>query len=333
MHPMIPIGMDPTDFATVMNANLTTAPMVTVQSQATQNGVAVSYTPLGPNPSYWGSVRAPSYRVQLIVATSPFCVQVGGVAVMPVNLPAISGQCNYPGIWHRYGSNSGAQGFTTRFVDWGLVQDDNSRTVATTFFQPPACTAPCANPGNQNGIRYIPVVPSLNIPAESCKVHLTPGTNVFDNLNGDPACTDPSITQISTTTVTFTGLKANPEALVIDNPTQMVTIIGSQPGNGLTCASNMNSYNWGLILASGDLNWSSDFVLSGFIYTNGNITASSSFTVTGGVFSPTGPSPTALTANLTANATFCGGQAVTMTSPLFYSFSTLTWEDRPANQP
>lgn len=339
-HPMVPVGMDPTDFATVMTTAVVlpsvSVPNVSVVQATQNNGVQVSYTPAGSTPSYWGSVRAPAGRVQVIVATSPFCVSVGAAAPQVVNVsPPVSGGCPLVGTWHRYGFNNGASGSPQRFIDWGLVQDDNSRTVATTFFQAPACTAPCANPGNQNGIRYIPLVPSLNMQTESCKEHYTPGTgtNVFDNLNSDPACTDPNITQISTTTVTFSGTKSNPEALVIDNPTQTVTITGSLPGSGLTCASNFDSYNWGMILASGSLSIPADFVLSGFIFASGNITAQSNLAVTGGVFSPTGPSSTQLSATLTANVTFCGGQAVTVTTPLFYNFSTLSWMDRPGGKP
>lgn len=331
MHVMVPIGMAFGDFNTVVTAG-SLPPGISVV-QATQNGVGVTYTSAGTyTPSYWTSVPSTNGKVMLIPATQPFCVRASPASVV-LPAPAITGTC--PAGYARYGNNVGGTANRTRFLDWGLVQDDLSliRPVAQTFFQPPLCTAPCANPGNQNGIRYIPILPPINIIAEACVQHVNPGTNVFDQVNlGDGvSCTNPAVTTITSTTVTFTGTKSNPEALVIDNAgAATVSLTGSLPGMP-SCTSSFDSYNWGMILASGNLSLPSNFAFSGFIYTQGSLNVQSGMSVQGGVFTP--PANNALT-NLQGDMNFCGGTSLkTSLFATFFNFTTMTWQDRPANKP
>jgi hypothetical protein len=216
------------------------------------------------------------------------------------------------------------------------VSDDINRGTAQTFF----------GTGNQNGIRYVPVYTDLNVLSYACQQNMNPGTNVYDNLNGGPACSNPAVTTISSTNVTFSGTQSNPEGLVIDNRTggsQVVTITGSVAGptSGTSCATpTFSTGNWGVILATGDLAINSNLEFSGFIYAQGNITTTSGSQhvwLQGGIMSQmTAPPQNAGIMDLNNRSSFiglCGGLPPTLGSPIFSTYAPLTWVDVPLNQP
>jgi len=200
--------------------------------------------------------------------------------------------------------------------------------------------------GNQNGIRPVPLLPTLNVLARACQQNVAPGINVFDKVNSADGitCANPPTQTISSTNVTFTGTRSNPESLVIDNQGMgTVQITGSLPGNNtLTCNTlNLNSSNWGLILATGDLSLQGNFVFTGFIYTPGNIFTSGNTLLQGGVFS--GPIQGSSEQDeqgddnendAAGTANFCGGStAILLLNPQFFNFTTISWQDVPLNQP
>jgi hypothetical protein len=336
-HPMTPVGMSAADFAAVVTwitANPSSAgPAGLAAAPATQNGAAVTYTPAGTyTPSYWpaGSTRGP---VMLILASQRFCVDPASGQVQGPSPP--SGACT-PG-WHAY-----AGGPTTlRYFDWGLVQDDLSRARAQTFFQAPTCAACAAGGpnGNPNGIRYVPLLPALDVLAHACRQNVGPGINVFDQLNaGDGiACADPPTRTISTADVTFSGTRTSPEVLVIDNAGQgPVRISGSLPGPG-SCGSVFDGYNWGIILATGDLELEDNLALTGFVYTPGTITTRGTVVVHGGIFSANvqGDARSQVSrVDALGTVHFCpASTAALLLSPMFFDFSAISWQDRPLNQP
>ena len=337
-HPQTPIGMTSADFTAVMNAS--TLPAALDRRPAEQGGVNVTYSPLAYTPSYWSS---PTYsgKVMLITATQPFCVNPSTGSVVPV-VP-VNGSCA-PG-YHYYGAclppscSLSLLGAQTRYVDWGIVDDDLKRPVTQTFFQAPTCTAPCATPGNKNGIRYIPFVPTLNISSLFCAQNANPGTNVFDGMiAADPSCPSPPITQVNTPSVTFSGTKSLPESLVIDNAgTSAVSITPSLSGSaGLTCDTAVwDNYNWGTILATGDLSFAANLVFSGFIYTPGNITFAGTPRIHGGIFSatPLSNTPPSVSDSSTGNTAVCAGTGALPLSPLFFTFLQTSWQDRSQDKP
>ena len=205
-HPLTPIAMPQNDFTTVLSNAAILPPGVSIQF-AKQNGVQVAYaTP----PSYPSAYKN---DVMLINSTAQFCVNS---ATNVVTL-ASSGSCPGPlaptGPWGLYGSSTNR----TRFVDWGLITADTTSGQATTFFQPPMCTAPCPNPGLQNGVRYIPLPLNIDVQSKACNVNVNPGTNVVDNTSGVALSCGAGITVINQTSVSFTGTKSNPESLIILN--------------------------------------------------------------------------------------------------------------------
>ena len=323
-HPMVPIGMTSADFTTIMNncypAGCATAG-VTI-SQATQSGTGVTYTPVSYSPSYWSLTGANS-KVWLAKATGGFCVNSSSNTV---SATPCTGSAKY----------YGTPGSTTRFLDWGLVQDDQTRGAAQTFFQAPSCTAPCANAGNQNGIRYIPLVPQINVLAVACNQNINPGVNAFYDTTADgKTCANPPTVTGSTT---FSGTKTNPEYLVIDNgapggtPTQ---IFGSINSGNTGCSTPFDNYNWGVIIATGDLDLQANLKFTGFIYTPGNVFSHGNVAVNGGIFSANDPGTGSQVNEVDDLGTvnFCGGEGLTPLSPSFYTFTKLSWEDRPAGQP
>jgi hypothetical protein len=223
-------------------------------------------------------------------------------------------------------------------MDWGLISDDNTRGQATTFYETPSCTAPCAFSGNQNGIRYVPLMPTMNVTAAACTQNVNPGTNVFDQINtGDGINCSSPVSTINNTTVTFTGTKSNPESLVIDNAGgATVTIVGSLSGNStLNCSNtNFDNYNWGMILATGNISLQGNFVFKGFIYSPGNVDTSGTVIIQGGVFSNDDPGLSSQVNNVDPSGTvdFCAGTGFLL-NPQFYTFSQIAWEDRPGGQP
>ncbi len=324
-HPMVPVAMSSTDFTTVMNNCYPAgcvAGTVTV-AQASQSGTGVTYTPVSYTPSYW-SLAGANGKVLLTIATQPFCVNS---SANTVTAPPCSGSGKY------YGQTSA----TTRYLDWGLVSDDTTRGSAQTFFQSPSCTAPCANAGNQNGIRYVPLIPPINALAIACQENIYPGINAFYNTSGDgKTCANPPTVAGSTT---FSGTKANPEFLVIDNgapggtPTK---IFGSINSGNTGCSTSFDNYNWGVIVATGDLDLQANLKFSGFIYTPGNVFSHGNVAVQGGIFSVNDPGSAQQVNQLDDLGTvnFCGGSATNVSlNPQFYNFSTVTWQDRPAGQP
>jgi len=336
-HPMAPIGMSAADFNAVVTA--ATRPAGISFVQATQNAVGVTYTPAGTyTPPYWSSVPSTNGKVMLITATQPFCVNsTTGSVTLPI--PAITGACSLGNNY--YGSQSGGAPQTTRFLDWGLVQDDTTRPTAQTFFQPATCTTCLAGGPNglQNGILYIPLTPPINVLGLACAQNVNPGTSVFDELNaGGPSCANPPTQTISSTSVTFTGTKSNPEGLVIDNAGMgAVSISGSLPGNGGTCSSiNFDNYNVGMILATGDLTVANNLVLKGFIYTPGQVTLNGTTAFSGGILSPFAPKATPPTTSTTTNfssATTACGNSLGFLSPLIFNFQGVSWQDRPMSKP
>ncbi len=344
-HPMTPVGMTSADFNTVVTqcpptTNPCTAALGITVSQATQSATGVTYTPKGTyTPSYWTTIPTTNTQVLLATASQPFCVRSSPVSVV-LPSPPVTGTC--PAGYNRY-TNYNDPEITTalagipqyvRFVDWGLVQDDLSSGTAATFFQAPTCsTCNGGGPnGYQNGIRYIPILPTVNVLGQACTVNVTPGTNVFDKVISSAINCSPPISQITATSVTFTGTQSNPESLVVDNfGSSAVTISGSLPGSGTeTCSTtNWNNYNWGMILTTGDLTLAAGFVFTGFIYAGGNILIpGGTVVVHGGMFSG-GKGIN----DFPATVHICGGPVPTLDSPVFVKFQQLTWQDRPANMP
>lgn len=330
-HPLVPLGMSAADFATLMNQCFTggcTSLGITV-SQATQGGTGVTYTPVSYTPSYW-SLSGANGKVWLGVATAPFCVNS---SANTVTTPPCSGAGKY------YASAAtGTQ--PMRYLDWGLVQDDLTRGAAQTFFQSPSCTAPCADAGLQNGIRYVPLLPPINVTSLACQQNEVPGTNVFDKVNaGDGISCSSPIQTIGSTSLTFSGTKSNPESLVIDNAgSGTVKINGSINGSStLNCANtNFDNYNWGVIFATGDVEIQANTVFSGFIYTPGNVYTKGTVVFQGGIFSANDPSSTGQVNQVDDLGTvdFCGGSSNQIAlNPQFFTFSVISWQDRPLGQP
>ncbi len=337
-HPMTPIGMPSQDFAAIVNTPALLLQVFGIAvTQATQNGVGVTYQPAGTyTPSYWTSLPSTSGKVLLIIAAQPFCVSAPLLSIA-LPSPAILGSC-LPGF-HYYGSQVGGAAYTTRFVDWGLVMDDLTRTPPQTFFQAPPCST-CA--GNQNGIRYVPPYPALDVLGQACQQSVMPGINVFDQLNpGDGiSCANPPTRTISTTSVTFTGTAESPESLTIDNAgPSPVTITGTLPPftslPSLTCSTtNFGLYNWGLIFATGDLSLS-NLVFTGFIYTTGTVYVQGTVVLQGGIFATSVQSGTGPSNEVTDAGTlkFCSqGNPIPLLSPRVYTFSTASWEDLPLDE-
>lgn len=335
-HPATPLGMVAADFTAVVNQcynNGCPSLPVTIQT-ASQNGSGVTnYTPVSYTPSYW-SLSGANGKVLLAVVTQPICVNGS-----TVSLPSGSPPC---GTGRYYGTSTACTTppCTMRYLDWGLVSDDLTRGAATTFFQAPSCTAPCANAGNQNGIRYVPLLPSISVTSLACQQNANPGTNVFDQVNtGDGiSCASP-ISTISSTNVTFSGTKSSPESLVIDNAgLGIVHINGSIAGNGtLTCSNtNFDNYNFGVIFATGDVDITANTVFTGFIYTPGNVYSHGTVVIQGGVFSQNDPS-SGTSVNQVDNlgtVNFCGGASTDVVlNPQIFNFSTVSWQDRPLGQP
>ncbi len=339
-HPMTPIGMSSTDFTAVVTA--TVLPSGVAVPPATQNGIGVTYSPTEMYvPSYWTSVPTTNGKVMLVTATQPFCVN----ATLPPNqsvtvpIPAITGVC--PAGAHYYGNQVSGTPNTTRYLDWGLVTDDLSRNTAATFFQPPTC-ATCNNGspnGKQNGIRYIPLLPTVNVLGQACVQNINPGTNVFDQVNTADGitCPNPPVQTIASTSVTFSGTKSSPESLVIDNAgIGTVQIFGSVPGGGVGCNANFDNYNWGVILATGDLDLQGNLVFTGFIYTPGSIISHGTVVVQGGIYGANvqGSSSQVNQVDSLGTVNFCTATSASLVlSPQFFTFTTLSWQDRPLSVP
>lgn len=329
-HPGTPLGMSTTDFTSIVNHCYPSCASLGVSvTQATQSGTAVTYSPVSYTPSYWSTTG--TGKVMLVVATSPFCVTNGGNVVAPSG-----GTC---GTGHYYApGTSGTQ--PMRYLDWGLVADDLTRGSSQTFFESPQCAAPCANAGYQNGVRYIPLLPSINVTSLACAQNVNPGTNVFDQVNtGDGiSCASP-VSTINTTNVSFSGTQSSPESLVIDNAGQgTVHINGSVNGNSTLNCSNTNfaNYNFGVIFATGDVDIAANTVFTGFIYTPGNVFSHGNVVIQGGVFSSNDPASGAQVNQVDDLGTvnFCGGSSTqVMVNPQFYTFTVVSWQDRPLGQP
>ena len=171
-------------------------------AHAQQNALDVPYFPAGTYiPSYWsgaGSIPLSANKVLLINAQLPFCVAAPGNPAKDVKQGTYGTACpagyNPPGA-NPYGPPAAGQ--ADRYLDWGLVQDDLSRTAPQTFFQAPACTAPCANPGNQNGVRYVPNVPLIDVLGRACQQNFNPGLNVFDKLGAFTCPAGSPVTTVS----------------------------------------------------------------------------------------------------------------------------------------
>lgn len=337
-HPMVPIGMSSADFTTLMNNCFTFSPRCPsfiATRQATQNGVGVTYMPMSYLPSYWS--RPGAYgKVLLATAGQPFCVNA---SANTVTAPPCGASAHY----------YGQLGLTTRFLDWGLVQDDLTRGAAQTFFQAGSCAVACADAGNQNGVRYIPLLPSLWVSSApalptfgqiACRQNVDPGFSVFDRANSnDGVSCAPPVQTIAATTLTFSGTRRNPEALVIDNAGfGTVHVTGSIPGNSaVACGStNFDDYNWGIILATGDVDIAANTVFTGYIYTLGSVYSHGTVLVRGGIFSSNSPSSGSAVTQLDDSGTFsfCGGTSTQMPlSPEFHVFSWVSWQDRPLGEP
>jgi len=333
-HPMVPIGMSSADFTTVVQTPAATLAALGMSGvPATQGGVGVTYAPATYTPAYWASVPWTNGKVVLVTATQPFCVSPGGVS-LPV--PAITGSCT-SGIY--YGNETGGTPHPTRFVDWGLVTDDLNRGIgvaATRFFQAPLGCATCGG-GNLNGIRYVPLLPSIDVLQKACVQNEFPGTNIFDNVTGGPTvCANPPTTTITSTNVTFSGTRDNPEALVIDNAGMgLVTITGSLGTGGETCEANFNTFNWGMILATGDITLQGNLIFSGFIYTPGKIYTSGTVVAQGGIFSNNvqGSGATFDQLDGTGTVKYCSSNIASLPlTPVFFTFRTISWQDVPLNR-
>jgi hypothetical protein len=325
-HPMTPIGMNAADFTTVYNdcaAGGCLGGTVTIAA-ATQGGTTVVYSPVSYTPSYW--TPQTTGKVFLAYSTGQFCVNSSAGTV---SAPS-GGACTS-------GTLYGASGTSMRYLDWGLVSDDLSRTQAKTFFQAPSCQT-CSN-GNQNGIRYIPLLPPLWGPSPlpafaeiACGNNISPGFSAFYNATSDGlTCPNPPTQPGS---LTFTGTESNPEYLVIDNGPPGGTQV-SISGNGSApngCSDTFASANWGVIIATGDINLQGlDF--SGLIYTPGSVFGHGNPVIRGGIFSATPPSTQVQQVEDWGTMKFCGGASTSVPlSPEFFNFSTVSWQDRPLNQ-
>jgi len=258
------------------------------------------------------------------------------VRASPADVKPLGGGCSTG--YNPYGVTNPAPGICTsgtstctRFLDWGLVTDDLSRGTATTFYQPPTCTT-CNNGvqnGYQNGIHYIPTIPTINVLGAACQRNEpAPGFSAFYNTTADGlTCANPPT---QTGSGTFTGTQSSPEFLVIDDGSPggtQVTI--SSSGTATGCSDNFASANWGVILATGDINLQ-NFTFNGFIYTQGNVYSHGHVLVRGGIFSAQGSQQQI---DALGTLQFCGGVTVLPLSPMFYTFSTVTWQDRPAGRP
>ncbi len=343
-HPNVPIGMSSADFTTAavwinqypgqaLSYGLSLA-------HAQQNALDVSYTPAGTyTPSYWsgaGSIPLSANKVLLIKAQLSFCVAAPGNPAKDVKPGSTPCPAGYNPPANPYGPN--APGSADRYLDWGLVQDDLTRPVPQTFFQAPSCTAPCPNPGNQNGVRYIPNVPQIDVLGRACQQNVNPGLNVFDKLGAFTCPAGSPVTTISTTSVTFQGTyppaSPGPESLIIDDfgVSGGVSITPSIAGPG-TCSSDFTLYNYGVILATGDLHFTGNTVFSGFVYTNGNIYTAGTTVFNGGLYAYS-INPGVDQVDALGNFSQCAGSAAALPgSPLFYNFKVISWTDVPANQP
>jgi Tfp pilus assembly protein PilX len=328
-HPMVPRAMPQDDFIAVLKA-VTLPPIVTLY-QATQNSgtTLISF----PTPASYPAAYA--NKVMLVTSTTQFCVNKISNTVVPFgagpacpNLPA--------NLYGDPACSPAPCSNITRYLDWALIVADTTSRQASTFFQPPLCTAPCPLAGLQNGIRYIPIPPDIQPQALACKVNVNPGTNVVDYWGmPNPGCSPP-ITTINSGSVTFTGTKTNPESLIILNAAgdpSAVTIVGSpapSPTVQFSCspASYFDTYNWGQILATGDIKITTNFVFSGILFSKGNITFNADAAIWGAIFSPpvvANQQTSFLTNN---NATvFCGATQVTVLNPLQMNFTQFAWQD------
>jgi len=342
-HPMTPTGMSSGDFTALIawiNANPSTASTYQLGTvQATQSGTGVTYTSAGTyTPSYWSSIPTTNGKVMLVTSGKPFCVNSSSGNVQ-LPSPDVTGTC--AAGYHYYGNQTGGTPATTRFLDWGGVADDLTRAKAQTFFQPSTCsTCNGGGPnGNQNGIRYIPILPTVNVLALACLQNINPGINVFDNAVNDLiSCANPPTTTHSTTNESFTGTKTSPEFLVVDNGAPggtSVSIAGSGTGN-TDCSTNTAPYSWGVIMATGDLSFTGNTIFTGFIYTPGTVSTAGTVVFHGGIYAAnivgTGAPATAI--NSTGNAKYCStDQASLPLNSQFFTFTATSWQDRPYNQP
>ncbi len=341
-HPMTPIGMNSSDFNTLVSncysvgCSVTGSTYTVTVAQATQTQntpPAVHYTPTtgGYTPAYWTGVPTTNGLAMLVYAPGPFCLVTSPFSVaVPTGA---GGTCTS-------GSLYGASSVTMRFLDWGLVQDDLSRATAQTFYQPPTCST-CNGGlpnGKQNGIRYIPIVPAINVLPYACTSNENPGFSAFYNATTDGlTCANPPTqpAQVSGGSVTFTGTKSNPEFLVIDNTgftgvSQATKIFGTGTATG--CSDTFANANWGVILATGDIDLQG-LVFNGFIYTTGSVWSHANPIIRGGIFSSTPPTTQVNSVDLLGTMTFCGGINTVPLVPQFYSFKTFSWQDRPSNLP
>jgi len=381
-HPMSPQGMNATDFLTVVNAwaNGKGAAMLPVAGGPTLNVMAatqtntagtkatVTYSPAYYVPQYytnypaltgWSGVTQKG-NLMLIAAMQPFCVigtptnppPAGSVYLATMTNPGP--YCPTGGNYYGYNGGTANSGggssddvgtlpIPGRFVDWGIVSDDIARAVPSTFF----------GTGQQNGIRYIPKYSQTSIASYACQKIVNGGHAVYDNLVAAVPLTCPAPTvNVSSTTQTFDGSQANPEAMIIANGppgngmqvTLSFTSAPSAPAPGsppacLTTAQ-FNSGNWGVILASGDLVLNGSFIFSGFIFAQGNVAmggGSQNMWLQGGIMTqPTTTPPTGGIMNLNNKSSFvglCGGLPPSLGSPLFGNFAPVTWEDVPLTVP
>ncbi|MHB8733142.1 MAG: pilus assembly PilX family protein [bacterium] len=349
-HPMTPIAMSSADFTNIVKAwNQGTLPsgVTVVQASQTNAGgtqTGVTYSPLSYTPSYWSSVSSTNTKVMLIASTQPFCVNtITGAVTLAAGNPCASGS-NYYGYNGSINGSSGGSSddtgtFPIRYFDWSLITDDLNRGIPQTFF----------GPGNQNGIRYIPQYPIMNVVSYACKQNMNPGTNVFDNVNhAGVTCSNPPTQTINSTSVTFSGTKGAPESLVISNNTggsQIVTITGSVSGqsSGTSCTGlnpGFDQGNWGVILASGDVKINGNFVFTGYMYVQGNITMASSSQhvwLNGGLITQQTSTPAnAGILDLNNKSSFiglCGGTPPQLGTPMFTTYSPMSWQDVPAGKP
>jgi hypothetical protein len=349
-HPLTPIAMTSTDFKAVVAAwQSGTLPSQVVVAQATQTNAtgtqtAVTYTPAGTyTPSYWTTYPSINHEVLVIGSTQPFCVNSSTGSVTATSTACAAGS-DYYGFNGNINNSSGGSAddtgaFPTRFLDEGLITDDLNRGTPVTFF----------GTGNQNGIRYIPAYMDLPVLSYACHQNVNPGTNVFDNVNGAAvSCSNPPTTTINSQNVTFSGTQSSPESLIISNNTgggQVVQITGSVSGqsSGTSCTGinpGFGQGNWGYILATGDIQIDGNFVFTGYIYVQGNVSLSSGSQyvwLNGGLIDEqtTTPSNTGNLdfANKSSFVGLCGGQAPQISGPLFNTYSQVSWQDVPLNQP
>jgi hypothetical protein len=348
-HAMTPVGMSSADFTAVVAAwHAGTLPSGVSVQQATQtngSGVqsGVTYSPASYTPTYWTTAPATNGKVMLIASTQPFCVKASTHAVtLAAGSPCAAGwdYYGYDGsIAQSSGGSSDDTGtFPVRYLDWSMITDDLSRGVPQTFY----------GPGLQNGIRYIPQYPVVNTLSYACTQNMNPGTNVFDNVNGASLTCGSTTTTINSRNVTFSGTMSSPESLVISNDTggsQIVTITGSVAGqsSGSSCSGinpGFNQGNWGVIIASGDVEIKGNLVFTGYMYVQGNITMASSSQhvwLNGGMITQQTSTPAnAGIMDMNNQSSFiglCGGTPPALGSQIFSTFSLMTWQDVPLNQP